>query len=268
MSVTIVGNNTPTAGGVVYGDGTNYASTAAGTSGQVLQSNGASAPTWVAAPATSPAGSTGQVQYNNAGAFGAVSSGTSGQVLTSAGTGAAPTWTTPSAGAMTLISSTSLSTTASVSITNLNFSTYKTYVIYLTSVINDTSTATAMRVSTDNGSTWKTTNYSTSYATAAASAITAAVGPTTYFQINAAGYSLAYPNQAVIYLPSPVPATASGFAQFYYSGMNSNSSAPNNGVANFGSGINTAGYGQYNAVQLYPVSGNFTSGYINVYGVT
>jgi hypothetical protein len=51
MAVTIVGNNTPTAGGVVYGDGTNYASTAAGTSGQVLQSNGASAPSW-AAPAT------------------------------------------------------------------------------------------------------------------------------------------------------------------------------------------------------------------------
>jgi len=46
MPVTIVGNNTPTAGGVVYGDGTNYASTAAGTSGQVLQSNGAGAPTW------------------------------------------------------------------------------------------------------------------------------------------------------------------------------------------------------------------------------
>lgn len=51
MPVTIVGNNTPTAGGVVYGDGTNYASTAAGTSGQVLTSNGAGAPTW-AAPST------------------------------------------------------------------------------------------------------------------------------------------------------------------------------------------------------------------------
>lgn len=40
MPVTIVGNNTPTAGGVVYGDGTNYASTSAGTSGQLLQSAG------------------------------------------------------------------------------------------------------------------------------------------------------------------------------------------------------------------------------------
>ncbi len=52
MPVTIVGNNTPTAGGVVYGDGTNYVSTSAGTAGQVLQSNGSSAPTWAAASST------------------------------------------------------------------------------------------------------------------------------------------------------------------------------------------------------------------------
>lgn len=46
MPVVITGNNTPTAGGVTYGDGSTYANTAAGTSGQLLQSNGASAPTW------------------------------------------------------------------------------------------------------------------------------------------------------------------------------------------------------------------------------
>jgi hypothetical protein len=50
MPVTIVGNNTPTAGGVVYGDGANYASTSAGTSGQVLISGGASVPTWSSSP--------------------------------------------------------------------------------------------------------------------------------------------------------------------------------------------------------------------------
>jgi hypothetical protein len=49
MAVIITGNNTPTAGGITYGDGTTYANTAAGTSGQLLQSNGASAPTWVTA---------------------------------------------------------------------------------------------------------------------------------------------------------------------------------------------------------------------------
>ena len=50
MTVIIDGNNTPTAGGVGYGDGTELAFTTAGSSGQVLQSNGASAPSWVAAP--------------------------------------------------------------------------------------------------------------------------------------------------------------------------------------------------------------------------
>jgi len=65
MPVTIVGNNTPTAGGVVYGDGTNYASTAAGTSGQVLQSNGASAPTW-----STPAGGFSTMQvFTSSGTF-------------------------------------------------------------------------------------------------------------------------------------------------------------------------------------------------------
>jgi hypothetical protein len=42
---------TPTLGGVIVGTGTAYSSTAAGTSGQVLTSNGASAPTW-----TTPSG--------------------------------------------------------------------------------------------------------------------------------------------------------------------------------------------------------------------
>jgi hypothetical protein len=40
---------TATAGGIGYGTGTAHAYTAVGTAGQVLQSNGASAPTWVAA---------------------------------------------------------------------------------------------------------------------------------------------------------------------------------------------------------------------------
>jgi hypothetical protein len=41
------GTATPTAGAVAYGTGTAYAFSAAGTSGQVLQSNGSSAPSWV-----------------------------------------------------------------------------------------------------------------------------------------------------------------------------------------------------------------------------
>ena len=98
MPVTITGSNTPTAGGVTYGDGATYANTAAGTSGQVLLSNGASAPTWGTAGAATTAtnlagGVAGAVPYQSgAGATGFSAAGTSGQVLTSAGT-SVPTWT-------------------------------------------------------------------------------------------------------------------------------------------------------------------------------
>lgn len=46
MSIIINGSNTPTAGSAAIGNGTELAFTAAGTVGQVLTSNGASAPTW------------------------------------------------------------------------------------------------------------------------------------------------------------------------------------------------------------------------------
>jgi hypothetical protein len=47
MTIVINGTNSPTAGSIGYGDGTNLAFTAAGTTGQLLTSAGASAPTWV-----------------------------------------------------------------------------------------------------------------------------------------------------------------------------------------------------------------------------
>lgn len=68
MPVTVDGNNTPTAGGVGYGDGTELAFTVAGTSGQVLTSNGASAPSWGAVPAVNLAtGVTGTLPIANGG---------------------------------------------------------------------------------------------------------------------------------------------------------------------------------------------------------
>lgn len=68
MPVTIDGSNTPTAGGIGYGDGSELAFTAAGTSGQVLTSAGSSAPTWSAIPSTNLAtGVTGTLPAGNGG---------------------------------------------------------------------------------------------------------------------------------------------------------------------------------------------------------
>ena len=70
MAIVIDGNNTPTAGGIGYGDGTELAFTAAGTSGRPVVSGGAGAPTF--RPYTLPAadGSANQVlQTNGSGAL-------------------------------------------------------------------------------------------------------------------------------------------------------------------------------------------------------
>jgi hypothetical protein len=50
MAIIINGDNTPTAGAVAVGTGTTLAFTSAGTSGQVLTSNGVSTPTFQTLP--------------------------------------------------------------------------------------------------------------------------------------------------------------------------------------------------------------------------
>ena len=141
MPVTIVGNNTPTAGGVVYGDGTNYASTAAGTSGQALLSSGSGAPTWgtpasattatTATTATNIAGGAqGSVPYQSAaGTTALLAAGTSGQVLTTQGAGANPTWTTPSSGSWVYLSSAAAFGSSGVDFTGFVSSTYFSYAL-------------------------------------------------------------------------------------------------------------------------------------------
>jgi len=77
-------------------------------------------------------GTTPAVTLNTSGAVGVGSSpayGSSGQVLTSGGSGAVPTWTTPSAGAMALISTQTAN--ASTSITFTGLATYSKYQIII-----------------------------------------------------------------------------------------------------------------------------------------
>lgn len=102
---------TPPAGAVAVGNGTAYAFTAAGTSGQVLTSAGTGTPTWSAQSALSVGSATtattatnvaggvaGAVPYQTApGVTNFTAVGTAGQILASNGA-AAPTWTTPAAG--------------------------------------------------------------------------------------------------------------------------------------------------------------------------
>lgn len=110
MPVSINGSNTPTAGGAVYGDGTAYATTAAGTAGQVLTSAGASA----------------------------------------------PTWSTPSVGAMTLISTQTASASSAISWTGLG--TYNNYVLVIRNFIPSATANITLVVGTGAGPTYITTS--------------------------------------------------------------------------------------------------------------
>ena len=109
-----------TVNGVTYGDstsgtnlGTIYAPTSAGTSGQILSSNGAGAPKWTSLPNVNDSGTIPATFYAP------TSAGTSGQILSSNGTGA-PTWINNEGGTDTKVTQTN--TTSSTSTLYLLFS--------------------------------------------------------------------------------------------------------------------------------------------------
>jgi hypothetical protein len=225
MPVTIVGNNTPTAGGVVYGDGTNYASTAAGTSGQVL---------------------------------------------TSAGSGA-PNWATPSAGAMTFISSATASSSASVAFTGLS-NTYAYYIVEYDGVRPATAgTNMQLQVSTDGGSTYLTTaiyNYNVLASDSSSASVqnSRSVG-------QASIYVLFSPISG---LSNNASYTCAGQVEFYGAGnavtfaVSSKGFVPSdnagNQVMSYGGGYSTSTL-TVNAIRFSMVSGNIAAGNFRLYGV-
>jgi hypothetical protein len=141
MPVTIDGSNTPTAGGIGYGDGTELAFTTAGSSGQALLSAGAGVPTWgtptasTATTATNLAGGfAGGVPYQSApGTTAILAAGSSGQLLQTNGAGA-PSWVTvatPTSG-LTLVQTVTAS--GSTAVVNGFSSTYDNYILIISDV--------------------------------------------------------------------------------------------------------------------------------------
>ena len=256
---------TPTAGTVPYGTGTAFAFTSAGTSGQLLQSNGASAPTWVAAPATSAAGSTGQLQYNNAGAFAAVSEGTAGQVLTSAGAGVVPTFATPGGGSMILLSTVTATNAATATVETTFDSTYDNYVIMATGLIGDLDNRTKYML-LKVGGTYRTSGY-----TSVSQVIQTNNGNTTYntatnrIEIFPTHYASTFPLEdadCIIYIRRPSNTTKYKTVNFIGAGFASASY----GVTIQGGGSYTASTQAITGVRFECDAGNI-SGTFRLYGI-
>lgn len=137
MAVVITGNNTPTAGGITYGDGSTYANTAAGTSGQPIVSGGAGAP--VFRPYTLPA-----------------ADGSASQVLQTNGSGAL-SFATPSSG-LTLLSTVTASNSATVDLETTFSSTYDSYLIVFSNAAPSANTNN-IRVRLKINGTYQTSGY-------------------------------------------------------------------------------------------------------------
>ncbi len=163
-----------------------------GTSGQALISGGTSVPAWgtlgIAGGGTNSTATptAGAVIYGTGTALAPTAAGTSGQVLTSAGTGT-PTWTNPSSGAMTLISTqTANNTSANLNWTGL--SGYNNYYIIFNNLIGSGNIQLQFRVGTGSTPTYISSGYNSVIADFPTSA-TGTYIPFFYSLIN---YSYAY----------------------------------------------------------------------------
>lgn len=218
---------------------------------------------------------TATITINTSGAVGVGSSpgyGTSGQVLTSAGTGAAPTWSTPSVSAMTLLNTLTASNNATLSDATSLTSAYDLYMFEFENIVPATdSQPFYIRVSTNGGSSYLATGYVANWTILGgnvsneASTIAINIGgatATTNNIANTAGYGLS----GTFYLTAPSSTTVRkyiwGSGAFY--GYNQ-VSAPglwtyqHTGLQNSNTSIN--------AIQFLFASGNITSGKVRIYGI-
>ena len=232
-----------------------------------VQTTAATTPTAVA---NLSGGAAGVVPYQTgSGATSFTAAGTSGQVLTSAGTGT-PTWSTPSAGAMTLISTQTVSSATSIQWTGLN--TYSNYLIILKSLQWTTNTNQYVQFGTA-GPTWNTSNYSyTILLQNPASNTMTSIGVN---YGNGSGVSIA----PATYLPSDPDGPSVG--QIFISNLKSTTSTDIKGVTfqvgiqvgtiNIwncsGTGVLTGDTNSYSAIRIVSASGTMT-GSASLYGIS
>ena len=194
--------------------------------------------------------------------------GTSGQYLTSAGSGSAPTWSTPSAGAMTLISTQTASNSSALAWTGL--SGYDKYLLSFENLKPATSPSQLlMQFGTGAGPTYLTSGY---YYFGSFTGYTGSnVGPTGtysrnagyfilegYYQINSTGITSGTFNLNGF--------TSGSYQSFNGSSISYDPSAIWEGLFNVAG--NTTQTSNVTAIQVYFSGGNITSGTATLYGLT
>ena len=220
MAIIIDGNNTPTLGGVGYGDGTELAFTAAGTSGQLLQSNGGAAPTWVAAPSS----------------------------------------------AMTLLSTVTISNSATADVETTFNSTYDTYMIV--GKINTTTGANpTLNCQLKVGGSYDTANYAyhTNVSSSGAATYLGVAGgsASAIVMTDALANAASATTDFVMYVQNPTSTTQQ--KAVFWAGRCRDPAAQQASAS--GQGAYTGGNAALTGVRFFTSTGNLVSGYVRLYGI-
>jgi hypothetical protein len=219
MAITIDGNNTPTLGGVGYGDGTELAFTAAGTSSQVLTSSGAGA----------------------------------------------PTWTTPSAGALTLLSTVTASNSATVDVETTFSSTYDAYMLVVSGATPATNLVNLLARMKIGGSYITTSTYISTGGYTNLGGDTEFTTATSITLVTTWGNDAPSSCDVVMYIFNPA-STAFKKLLFYQAvSMKIDSSASMVGTRS-GVGSNN-GTGALTGIRFFASSGNISAGQFRLYGI-
>lgn len=189
--------------------------------------------------------------------------GTSGQVLTSAGSGSAPTWTTPSSGALVYLATVTASNSSTVNIENA-FTAYDEYVVKVTNMVSDTANTNIRMRAKFAGSYDSGSNYGLSlYTQYDANSQYLGGNPATSLAINTANLRANYPSSFEFRIHSPSAATTKSFD---WQGFVYNNGATASMVV-IGAGLNTT-TSQLQGVQFYIAGGTVVSGTFRLYGIS
>jgi hypothetical protein len=196
--------------------------------------------------------------------------GTTGQFLTSQGSAASPTWTTPSSGAMTLISTQTASNSTSLQWTGL--SGYNSYVLIFNNIqISSVNSKICMQVGTGSGPTYLTSGYSQSILYQSQGSASAIQGTGyTYLTLTPVGISVSGSFSGDI-AGINGNITLNGFLTQYLSieGVSQYVSYTSLSQINAsGGGVQYSTSAPYTAFKMYPNAGNITSGTASLYGIS
>jgi hypothetical protein len=189
-------------------------------------------------------------------------------VLTSAGSGNAPTWVTPSSGAMTLITTTTASSSATVDFTGLT-STYKNYVVIVTNAVPATlNAALVFRTSTNNGSSYNSgaSDYYSTHTNFGDTAWNYGQTVDDRFYINFYGQENTANLGGTSFNMTIVNPSASNRIHWYITGFENGYSASLGAFV--GGGYRLATSGAVNAIRFFFGSGNIASGTFKLYGIS